>query len=187
MPGIPYNSTVPVPSHFPGNDVNEMQQNTGSINTIWGRDHYTFNNDLYGQHQFNTFPLPVVPSSSLDPSGVVYTKLGTAASSSPQLFFQNAQANFHISPIKAWGLLNPTGVQAGQAWNIISVSYADTFNRLWTVTMNSGAVNGTSYAIIATPMIEDTFVLIPIILSSTQFTFRTSTISQHVAVMVLQI
>lgn len=48
---LPYDPTVPVPSNDPGDDVNSMQSNTGSIGTWAGIDHYGYSNNSGGYHK----------------------------------------------------------------------------------------------------------------------------------------
>ena len=59
-----------------------------------------------GQHNQITSPNINVPGSPpSDPASIIFTAPGTARAASPQLFWQNSQATFQLSPIRAWAVI----------------------------------------------------------------------------------
>jgi hypothetical protein len=149
MPSIPYTNNVPNPSNYPANDVNSMQQNTNSINSIVAIDHYTFADTNAGQHKQLTMPTITSPLAQSGFSSVEYTNSGVALNTAPQLFWQNSQSIFHISPIRAWGTFDTSGNAVGnQKWNVATVTtITGVSNITYSVTLAANSVNSNNFCV----------------------------------------
>lgn len=145
-----YTTGLPNPPDNPSVDVSSMQTNCNSINSWVQTDHIGFNTGSGGQHKQVTYnnTLGSAPGASGSLS-VGFTLAGTA-SSAPQLFFQNANATVHISPIRAWGFMaNGATTPAAQSFNVSSTSQS---SNNWTVNLVSGAETGGSFVVLASAL-----------------------------------
>lgn len=81
----PYTINIPNGPNSPSADQPIMQQNTNSINSLIGVDHYGFNNNLGGLHQQVQMPkLNSIPLALIANEGTLYTKHPSAET---QLFY----------------------------------------------------------------------------------------------------
>lgn len=157
MTAFTYNTGVPAAANNPSNDQPIMLINCQSIDSIIGVDHITFNSSgtggagaSGGQHLQVTFNGKNVPSGlPVDPISIEYTNSGTASTVS-QLFYANQNGTFHLSPIKAWGLISAAGgtILASQAVNVSTVTRVS--SGVYNIVLTVNAVNSVNFAIIAT-------------------------------------
>lgn len=143
---ISYDPNIPSPNNNPSDDVTTMQTNANAINTIMGRDLYTFSSPFAGQHQFIRLPGNVTPSAPTGLEGAIYTVPGTAQPAKSQLVFRNSSYAMPLSPIKAFCLFSGTTI-FNQS-NITSVTNPAVGQ--YTITLTN-ALPSTAYAVIATP------------------------------------
>lgn len=92
MTNYTYTADIPDAPNNPSNDQGPMKTNTNSINSIIGEDHYSFNDNLGGQHKWVRMPLSGGGSGTIPPAltaseGTIYTKTDTTPASASQLFY----------------------------------------------------------------------------------------------------
>lgn len=146
---LSYSNTIPDPTHKPVNDVNPMQTNFASIQTLVDVDHFDFANANYGKHKEVTLGNVAAPGAQTDPQSVLYTRAGTAAAIS-DLAFKNQNGTFQVSPIRAWGAFDATGTAiGGQSVNVSGIVHNST--GVYTVTLTANATTGTSFGVQCTP------------------------------------
>jgi hypothetical protein len=180
-----YITGIPNPPINPSVDSPNMQTNTNTIASWVAVDHVGFNQSLAGKHNQITFPannVPGMPPS--DPSSIIFTAPGTANAASPQLFWQNSQAIFQISPIRAWAVISGNTNGASTIYNgtssLFSSITTNSSNWTTTVNMNANVVNSGNYCVIASCTfpysgvpLNDCVVVNYTIASATQFTLKT--------------
>lgn len=143
-----YTNSIPVPTNPPASDVVNMQNNTIAVNSWVQTDHVGFNaGSNSGTHNQVNFAANQTSPSLIGTSvAEIWTKAGTADSTHSQLMFQNTANIFQISAIRAWGYVPNGTAHPTQSLNVSSVSQS---SNNWTVNLTSGAVTGTSFAVIA--------------------------------------
>lgn len=151
-----FTNSIPAPNNNPSDDQPLMLVNNISTEAILGVDHITFNLSNGGTHQQVTMvnnPDYLTPPTVTGNGCVVYSAAGTAATSA-QLFFDNAVASLHLSPIRAWAFFDGTSgaIIASQSVNVSSITHpaAGTYD----VTLEVGSFSGTNFAVIATPSLD---------------------------------
>lgn len=100
-----YTQGIPAAQNNPSNDQPNMKVNNDSNYLIWDVDHYGFEDNNGGQHQWVTLPKLTTPATQVDPSCVIYTANGSTGSH-PQAFLKNSQASFPMSALRAFGTFN---------------------------------------------------------------------------------
>jgi hypothetical protein len=133
MPSFTYDPTIPIGTHYPGNDRPLMQSNFNSTQGILNVDHYSFDNQTNGGwHKQITFPAANSPSSVTGTASIIYSANGTATTAGvSQLFFKNSQSNFLLNAIKVFCIFtvpntsNPS-FQPGNGFNIDSIASVNT-------------------------------------------------------------
>lgn len=101
MPTWNYDLDIPFEDNNPSVDQPRMRQNTNSIDGLLNEDHYSFETDNFdGWHKKCTFPAPVTPAAPTGDAAVVSTRAGTA-STRPDFVYQNSNATFPVSIIRA--------------------------------------------------------------------------------------
>lgn len=155
MPSFTYDPTIPVGTHFPGNDRPLMQQNFNSTQGILNVDHYSFDDSVNGGwHKQVVLPASNVPGSSpIGTSSVIYSGDGQATVPGiSELYFRNPLATFLLNSIKAFGLISLSGSAGSQTilnqYNVSSASYDVPTHRL-TVVLTSNIVSGNNALIMA--------------------------------------
>lgn len=144
-----YTTGIPAAPDNPSVDQPNMQTNTNSIASWAAEDHYGYETGTDGQHKQVRMPAelgaPIAPGGN---ASAIFPMAGKAVPQA-QLFFANSNANFHLSPIRAWGYaLFGGGIQANQSWNVVSVGPPS--NGEYIVKLTAGATNGTDFAIFVT-------------------------------------
>lgn len=151
---IPYNNNIPQPLDNPSISQGEFLTNFSGVDQWTNVDHFQFSNTNAGLHRQVTFPGVGIAGTPSGFGSTLYTAAGTAANTSAQLFWKNANATFHASPIKAWGLANSGGIISSQSSNATVVRNAV---GNYTVTMPAGVVNGTNYAVMVSCQMNNAF------------------------------
>lgn len=139
-----YTKNVPDPPHNPSSDVGNMQQNTTSIFNWVEVDHVGFNEALAGQHKFVEFPSNITPTAPAGAASEAHTELGTASPTASELFFRNKDAQFLLSAIKAFGVVNGVTGNLINGYNCTSSGGAGNY----TITLNASVVTGTQYLVL---------------------------------------
>lgn len=179
-----YVKTVPNPPQKPSANVQDMQNNAQAIYNIWSKDHFTFDAANPGLHNQVTFPLNSSPAAPTSPSSVLYTQLGTAASTKSDMVFKNTNSSltFPISMIRAFG----TVISGTLSANSFNVGSASSSSGTVTVNLTSGCVTGTSYCVIASTTrgttgsgSKDQITIVYNIVSATQFTLTTIDVARN--------
>lgn len=151
----PINVNIPAAANDPADDQPEMQTNFSNINSYVQVDHTNPAATGAGQHKQVTFNANNVPSAPINPVSVLYTNAGTASANS-QLFWKNADSAFHISPIRAWGVVDAAGnIIASQSVNVASVVQNGTGK--YTITLTAGAVSSTNFGVLVSGTISNSF------------------------------
>jgi hypothetical protein len=102
-----YTIDIPAAGNNPSNDQGPMQVNTNSIANILNIDHVGFNAANGGTHLQTSFANFVSPILLPGPtSSVAYPAAGIADNTHPQYFYQNQNATFLLSCVKAFGVFN---------------------------------------------------------------------------------
>jgi hypothetical protein len=163
MSSFTYYANIPNAPDNPSFDQPLMQTNATSINGIIAVDHVTFNiknpsgggatpGQGGGQHLQVTFNSKNVPGGApTDPLSIMYTNnvssgaSNTASASTvASVFYQNANAIFPVSMIRAFGSFDNTATSLN-TWNMTAVrNSAGSF----TITMPNNVCTGTNYLII---------------------------------------
>lgn len=194
MTSFSYNTNVPNPPNNPSVDVTDMQSNTLAISQILAVDHVTFNstgpaNSSGGQHlrvAFNGKNAPV--GTPTDPLSIMYTNNVVAvpgqntasASTVSEIFYQNSNATFPVSMIKAFGCFD-SGANSLNTWNMAA---SRTSAGIFVITMPSNVVASTSYLVIISSTLgagSTQLNISYVINSATQFTinvFRAGSVVQ---------
>jgi hypothetical protein len=152
----PIDFTIPAANSNPSNDQPKMQKNFQNINGFLSVDHVAPGSVGDGFHKEVTlYTLNPPASAPAGTTSVVFSDEGTA-STVPQLYFQNSNSIFQISPIRAFGViqfLNLTSApvflnQFGfSSMTLISVGPPFVFQ----VNFNPKVVNGIFYAVFINP------------------------------------
>jgi|GEM_PF-5026029 hypothetical protein len=157
-----FNDTIPAANNNPSNDQPVMLANNVATNGILAVDHVTFNNAFGGTHKQVTFSSENVPGTApSDPLSILYTNnitMATAtntvsASTIAQPFFQNQNAIFPISLIRAYGYFDNNGNPLN-TYNCSSGPYVGGIGYI--VSLASNAVIGTNFGVIVTSNIPTT-------------------------------
>ena len=131
MSTFSFNENVPATGHTPSQDYTAMQNNYLSTQLILGVDHVTFNtsNPAQGTHlqtTFNQFATPSGPTAS--GSSVAYPAAGLASSTTAQYYFQNTQATFLISAIRAFASITVPVVAPNTTLPIPGGAFTNSYN-----------------------------------------------------------
>lgn len=140
-----YVSNLPAAANNPSNDQPNMQTNTNSIASLISVNHIGFNTATAGQHKQVDFPDVIAPATPTGTASVIFPKDGIADAAHAQLMFQNPNATYPISLIKAYGNITGSTGAIVQSINVASVLRNST--GLYTVTLNASVVSGTSYGL----------------------------------------
>lgn len=143
-----YNRDIPDAPNNPSRDQPKMKTNTNSIDDLIDVDHVSFETALGGFHKQvsfnNTNVVGVLPTN---PISILYTQSGTA-SSVADLYYANQNRFFQALPIRAWGFVDGTGtIISSQQLNVSGIIRPVTGQ--FDVTLQSNAVTGTDFAILA--------------------------------------
>lgn len=84
MGPFPYSLNIPAEDHNPSDDQPDMQDNTNSINTIIGVDHFQFASAQAGFHQKSTY----IEGSDPGSAAGQYVQYSKAVAGSGELFVQ---------------------------------------------------------------------------------------------------
>ena len=116
-------------------------------------DHVSMTNTSDGgKHKQVTFNDNNTAGAQTGNKSVVYTQAGTA-DTSPQLFWRNADLPFHISPIRAWGVVDSNGgISSSQSYNVVSATRVSTGG--YEVVLTTGATGSANYAVVATSQLS---------------------------------
>ena len=154
---FPIDINIPAANNNPADDQPRMQKNFQNINGYLSIDHVTPGSIGDGFHKEVTLytlnPPPIAPAGT---TSIVFSDEGTA-STAPQLYFQNSNNIFQISPIRAFaaigcgaGGINPTfGNQFGFS-TVTVVSPGPPI--IYQVSFNTNVVNGVSYVVFVNPV-----------------------------------
>jgi hypothetical protein len=166
-----YTQGIPFRTDNPSDDQPDMKINNDSNYGIWQVDHHGFAPDpTGGQHIQQTYPgfaAPSTPSASTAAS-VAYPAAGVDQNTTAQYYFQNVNATFPLSAIKAFGVFNGLAADGDvtiiNSWNVngnivqTHTGTAPNFRPTWTINLNAGSTTNDHAAI---------FVLSSIALSNT--------------------
>jgi hypothetical protein len=151
----PIDITIPAANSNPSNDQSKMQKNFQNINGFLSVDHVTPGSVGDGFHKevtFYTFNPPAVAPAGT--TSIAFSDEGTA-STAPQLYFQNSNSIFQLSPIRAFGLIALGGLTTAPTFanqfgfsNITLISAGPPF--VFQVNFNPNIVNGIFYEIFVT-------------------------------------
>lgn len=156
MSTFTYDQDIPNPSHNPSTDVTTMQTNAQAISGIFDEDHVGFNVANGGYHDqvhLPSFTSPSVVSGSGTEGSVLYTAAGTAAPAVADLFFKNTNGTYRPNIVKAAGSF--VGQAANGAvpiisgYNVSSIAKTTPVGAVYTVTLTSGAVTGTTAIVLS--------------------------------------
>jgi len=163
MPGITYNLNIPLATNNPSVDQPNMKINTNAIDSLLQVDHISFNTTNGGQHLQLNFPSVTTQSAPASLASVAYTTAGTANTGAAEFFLKNSSATLLLSSIKAFGILDATTASVLNGFNCTG----SVVGRTITITMPSGVVTGTNYAVLVSSStgVNDVYS----ITSSTQF------------------
>jgi len=140
-----FSTTIPAANNDPSDDQPIMLTNNGSIAGLIAVNHIGFNTTGGGQHKFVEFNGNNAPSPPAGNASVLFTAAGTAKPASPQPFWQNADATFHL-PIKAWALVTEAGgIDNNQSSNVASINRPSTGR--YDITLTTGATNSASFGV----------------------------------------
>ncbi len=150
---IPYNQGIPNPNNNPSADVFLMQENAVSLFQWPIVDHIGFGTGVSGSHKKITFtdfvsPPPATPLAS---GSVAYSKGGSASPSTAQMVFQNSNATFLMSCIRAFGQMTiqastpVVDITFGNSYNVITTPGASQQNgNVYTITLANDCITGTN-------------------------------------------
>lgn len=155
-----YNRNIPAATDLISNSQSQIQGNfqaldSGTTGTGVGfsRNHVTITDATNGglHHRVDYYQNVVDPTISGLVSSI-YPKAGTEAPASSQLFYRNASAIYHLSPIKAWGYSSGTtagtGIISSQSSNVTSVARSSTGT--YVVTIPASVLGSADYAVLVT-------------------------------------
>lgn len=102
MPNFNYTAGLPNPPNLPSQDVNDMQINTNSINSILPVDHFGFNDNDGGYHSQVSMPNEVVPAlpsfSKASQGGMLLSHNPTSPNTAPGYpWWLNSVGDFQLS------------------------------------------------------------------------------------------
>lgn len=158
MTSFNYYANIPNAPDNPSFDQPLMQVNSQSINSLIAVDHVGFKSTgsggpgtSGGQHLQVTFNGKNVPGGApTDPLSIVFTNnvamgaFNTASASTiAETFFQNANAIYPVSMIKAFGCFD----NAGNPLNTWNMSCSRTSAGIFVISMPTNCCTGTSYNI----------------------------------------
>jgi hypothetical protein len=152
-----YKQGIPFATDNPSDDQPNMEINNDSNYGIWQVDHHGFSPDVFGgQHIQQTYPgfaSPSTPSASTGAS-VAYPAAGIDQNTTAQYYFQNVNATFPLSAIKAFGVFTPLSVSGditpSNGFNIDGFIVQTTVfgsRTTWQITLNTGAITSVNVAI----------------------------------------
>jgi len=131
---------IPAANNNPSADQPRMLNNFTAISNLINVDHIGFNTTLQGQHKQVTFNSNNVPAlAPTDPTSILYTNVGSA-SSVAELFYQNANAIYLLSCIKAFGnfVTSVSTTTFTNSYNFASISGG---SGTYTLTLNTNVVS----------------------------------------------
>ncbi len=143
---FPIDSTIPLGSNDPADDVPLMRQNFANTKSYVSVDHVAPGTTGNGEHKYVTFNNVYIPGvAPTNPKSILSTEPGVASSVS-SLFFNNANGVHLLNCVKAFRLCNSSGTAVGgQNFLVTSVTHPSTGNYL--VNLTPGTVVGTSYLV----------------------------------------
>ena len=158
-----YTTTTPAANESPGTVSRPaMQQNFASINGLIAVEHIPFNNTTGGLHKQVTFLQPTSPSAPTNPTTILYSGDGVAATNPPQIYAINNSGTIPVSCIKAFGNFStapppippaPPVVTVNNTYNVESIAYTTSLR--YTVTLTSGC-----YVAGASPLTPLVFIFV---------------------------
>jgi hypothetical protein len=166
---------IPSPTDIPAQSQSQIQTNFANIVGWSGVDHIQYGATLSGTHNQVTLPVNSVSAPASSPAGlasVIYTAPGVDDTTTSQAIFKNAQTNFLLSGLKAFGVVS--GTTLNNSYNIASVTNGTVGRYVVTLSITLPSAN---YAVIATPMNNGGYPNITTNysnLSTTQFTVWTT-------------
>jgi hypothetical protein len=147
---------TPQPTDIPSQTQGVLLTNFNNLIGWAAVDHVGYGvSSAAGEHNQVTFAANQTFSAPSGNTSILYTQPGTADASAPQLFWQNSQSIFQVSPIRAWGFANTGGIIATQSYNVTSVTKTGTGT--YTVALSSNAVNSANFAVIVSSIMQTNF------------------------------
>lgn len=139
MSNLTYTSGRPAGNISPAAQRSDLQTNNDNNALIWDIDHYGFNNNNGGTHQFVRMPNNVALPGMTGLASGIDTTPGSANAAASQAIFKNSDASFPISAIRAFGLFQSGALL--NSYNIASITgtnpYVLTLNANATTTNNA--------------------------------------------------
>lgn len=184
-----YTQGIPFRTDNPSDDQPDMKINNDSNYGIWQVDHHGFSPDVFGgQHIQNTYPgfaSPSTPSAS-SAASVAYPAAGVDQNTTAQYYFQNVNATFPLSAVKAFGAfsgsLTDGNVTIINSWNVngnivqTHTGTAPNFRPTWTINLNPGTTTNDNAVIfvLSSNALSNTATVIPFnwVLSSNVLTIK---------------
>lgn len=153
---IPYNLGIPAASHNPSVDQPNMKINNDAIAQLIDIDHVGFNATnpgfpTSGRHKQAYFDNVITPTAPTGTQSVIYPSADL--NSNTNAFFQNPNAAYLLSCVKAFGVFTSNGtstssVTASNYYNINStITKPGPSNALYRVTLNSNVVTGNNVVV----------------------------------------
>lgn len=141
-----YIRDIPLATNNPSTDQPNMKQDTNAIDNWSQVNHVGFNVGTAGQHTRIDFNANITSPSIASGAVAVETVNAGVASSASQLFFTNANATFHLSPIRAWGIITAAGaIDNSQSYNVASASRFGA--GAYVINLTAGATSSVNYGV----------------------------------------
>jgi hypothetical protein len=153
---------IPQANDDPSDSQSLLLSNNSSVNAQFGYDHTALtagvSNGFHTKVSFSGNNPPIAPNTPAAFESITYTKAGTADVNSAQLFWQNAQTEFHLSMVRAWGVFNGGGafpVTPAQSFNVTQITQSAAGR--YTITLVSDAVASSDFGVIAIGQVSAAF------------------------------
>lgn len=146
-----FNTAIPAAANSPSADQPIMLANNVSSNAILAVDHFTYNNEIGGNHLQIHLPRystsSAVVNETATEGSVVYSKAGTVDPAHAQLFFKTQNNDLLLSGVRAFAYANTTGgINGFQSLNIASITTG--LPGVFSVTLTANAVTSTNFVVL---------------------------------------
>lgn len=144
-----FNTTIPNANNDPSEDQPIMLQNNISNNAILAVDHISYNTANGGTHKYVQFKSIQAPGAPAGTESNIQVVAGVA-NTNPQLIFQNSNASFPVSLIRAYAVF--TAVPAGSvtilnSYNVDSIVKNGAATTI-TVTLTADCTTGNNIGVL---------------------------------------
>lgn len=143
---FPINVFIPAAGNDPGDDQPGMQTNFSNINSYLQVDHTNPASTGAGIHKQVTIQNVTAPGIPSSPISIAYTQFGVAATSTPDLYFTNANGIFPCNILRACAFCSMSGITASQSVNVTSVTRASV--GVYNVILSTNAVSSANFMVI---------------------------------------